>query len=288
MPKFSIGLLLYGQQVQLHQRCVESVSQLLLSDRLDLVCDVRIGLNNTHPAAVRFAVELSRKTGKRVLAYTPQWPSGSPAYKYPVLRKMLFDTADPVADWVLWFDDDSFVRPTPGWLERAAERTEERDVLGYLRRKQLNGDQELWLPRQPWYRPEVGLPPLDAEGRRTVSFAQGGLLAWRTALSHRYGWPWPELRHCGGDSWLGELCRQQGLRIGPLPEGGVPNAAFDGTPDRSRRRGYTEPELGAVLEPPTYHQHWFWCLKVIYHHGKAERTMLPPDQYGSNSQASRD
>jgi predicted RNA-binding protein with RPS1 domain len=140
MPKFSIGLLLYGQQVQLHQRCVESVSQLLLSDRLDLVCDVRIGLNNTHPAAVRFAVELSRKTGKRVLAYTPQWPSGSPAYKYPVLRKMLFDTADPVADWVLWFDDDSFVRPTPGWLERAAERTEEHDVLGYLRASEIARD----------------------------------------------------------------------------------------------------------------------------------------------------
>lgn len=272
--KFSLNVLLFGQHVQLHTRCIESIRHSLESDRLGLVSEVRVGLNRVHPMAERIAAELAQSSGRCVIAYKPDWPPApSPAYKYPLMRKMLYDPQYPSSEFVVWLDDDSFLLRTPRWWESVLERFSEYDILGYLRRKTLNGQQHVWLPRQPWFNPKVGLP---AE----ITFPQGGLAAWRLASLRKFNWPWPELRHCGGDSWLGELCRHQGLRLGPLPAGGVTNASLSGEADKSDRRGFSEAELGANLEPPTYDQHNFLCERTVYQDGKAERMTLQPDQYG--------
>ena len=270
-------MLLYGQHVQLHARCIESVRRSILADRLGFVSEVRIGLNRVHPAAAKIAAALSDEIGLRVITYRPNWPDGSPAYKYPLMRKMLYDVEHPLDELAAWFDDDSYLERTQAWWHHVRDRLETHDVVGYLRKKLLNGWQDRWLLRQPWFNERHGVPMV-------VNFAQGGLWAWRTAAVARHNWPWPELRHCGGDSWLGELCRHQGLRLGSLPPGGVPNASLAGGGDKSRRRGYTEPELGAVNEPPTYHQHEFTCEKTVYEDGTYQRSVLTADRYGPTTQ----
>ena len=59
-------------------------------------------------------------------------------------------------------------------------------------------------------------------------FATGGWWIARREVLAQWDWPWPELKHNGGDCTLGELFYQQGLRLKNYHADVAINADFNG------------------------------------------------------------
>jgi len=115
------------------------------------------------------------------------------------------------------------------------------DMLGQQWRKRLTPEQQLWVREQRW----CVTPPA-----AQAVFCTGGWWTIRSAVLAQYDWPTRDLRHKGGDMMLGELCRQQGLRVGKYDRGVRINADAEGRHSKAARRGLSadngpERDLGA-------------------------------------------
>jgi hypothetical protein len=126
----------------------------------------------------------------------------------------------------------------------------------------IQGKQWEWIKSQPWYNPSVGMPKkIRHRGKDTYAFefCQG---AWWVAKTHillKHDWPLAEIRHNGGDSMLGELCRHQGLRMGRFYGSVHINADKQGRHSKAKRRGHSENRVGwnyagQPLDATTHHQ----------------------------------
>ena len=142
--------------------------------------------------------------------------------------------------FVMWFDDDSYITADSPheWLATVKEQMASTDMLGSVYSIRLKGNQSSWVMRQPWY---AG-PPVPHLHR--TSYCTGGWWTIRTDVLVKFQWPIPELVHRGGDVMLGELCRQQGLRINHFQNGIAINADADGNESKSPRRGYDSDPIG--------------------------------------------
>jgi hypothetical protein len=74
------------------------------------------------------------------------------------------------------------------------------------------------------------------------SFVTGGWWLAKTEFLSLWDYPFPELYHNGGDTILGEVCRQQGLALGKFKKGVLINNHIDSAPKkrlfaRANRRG---------------------------------------------------
>ncbi|MEJ5989365.1 hypothetical protein WG902_05160 [Ramlibacter sp. PS3R-8] len=222
MVKFLVLALFYGDHPQLARRCGATLRALWNTGQVDL----RIGLNEVSAE--------SRAILDALLPGVQREQADPQIYKYPMMRRLLAGYSGD-ATHLMWFDDDSFLRPgldVKGWLQAVSARAATaRGSLGSVYTQQLDAAQQAWIRARPWYR------GLDVPGE--VAFNTGGWFVVPLELIRRCGWPEPELRHDGGDRILGALLHQQGLapqqfRVGlainsdeAMHESGAPRRGLD-------------------------------------------------------------
>jgi hypothetical protein len=153
---------------------------------------------------------------------------------------MVHDRENPVADYVMWFDDDSYLTQEPDFWDRVKAVMVNSDMIGQPWVLAMQGDQKKWITAQPWFNPELGLPK---SGK--FSFCQGGWWTIRATCLRELNWPVPELCHCGGDSMLGEAVRQKGYSVNKFDYGVRINADESGSHSSASRRGHTERVVGS-------------------------------------------
>ena len=235
-PAFTVCVLLYGHYPELAQRCLSRIAVLLESGLIEL----RIGANAISPPTddVLRRLALDKFVTCR---------SAANIKKYPMMRR-LFGAGDTLAPggmnlttpFVMWFDDDSFISAAQPrrWLALVRRTMEMCDLLGSRYTIRLKGNQPQWVRDQAWYTGQ----PIN-EGYRSP-YCTGGWWTIRTEVLRRYGWPPTELLHRGGDVMLGELCRQQGLRMLHFNRGVAINADEHGEESKSPRRGFDSLPIG--------------------------------------------
>lgn len=231
-PEFSVCALLYGGDEfwPLHQRCLESLRR-LPKER----CELRIALNAV----------TCQKTRELIDEITADWGVGSrilTGENLPKYRRMreLLDLA-PLCRSVMWFDDDSYIKPEienlDDWLDRIGlALANSGQALGSLYRIAWRPGQQDWVKQQPWY---MGRPLLDP-----ITFITGGWWAIRTDVLLATGWPWPELSHNGGDVMLSVCLEQKGYTKVHFNKGVGINADSTGRESNAPRRGLSEPPIG--------------------------------------------
>lgn len=236
MNKITVCVLVYGDHPELARRCLSSI---LDGADYDVIADVRVGLNAVSPAVAAYVHRAgfrARGEGCRdFYTFTPSHNVG----KYPLMRRMLYSgRVRKPDDLVMWFDDDSFLDGGSladlTWWKKVRDRMDLHDVIGSiygLTPPRYRPGQKEGIKAQPWYAGK----PLDP----TPPFATGGWWVARWGLLKQWDYPFKALHHNGGDSILGELCRQQGLRLGQFKEGVAIN--WDGGESRAERRGISSP-----------------------------------------------
>ena len=254
MSKVSICVLLYGPHTDLAERCLNSLEHASRDGRY--VADFRIGMNKVAPLTGHFAATWARKQDKPVTIYA----TDENTYKYPMMRKMLYHpTAPPLADLTMWFDDDSYLTNEFS-LENLVESVmPECHMAGQRWYLSPQGRQWEWIKTQTWFDSRFFKP-------RHFEFCQGGWWCSHTLMLTEYDWPTEELRHNGGDSLLGELCRHQGLVMAQYDKGVRINADSEGNHSKAERRGYSEGVLGKDFSGVAYddrHQDFKFSVNKI-------------------------
>lgn len=255
----TVCLLSFGDEIDLFRRA--SAHLRALDPRG--VSDYRILLNSPRAALLdhghRIAERLASEHGVPAHCYAA--PEGR--YKYPLMRRVLYDEQRPCAPLFFWCDDDTYLQPPWSWQD-VADHLLDHEAIGQLWHRKIQGRQTLWVMSQPWFNPQIG-PPLK------LRFMQGSCWGARTASLRQWNWPPPGLRHCGGDSLLGALAEQQQWNIYALSHGyghgAHINADLAGRHSKSPRRGHREPEFAADFLPgreyDTSHQQ-FSCKVDTY------------------------
>jgi len=225
---------MYGDYPKLASRCLSPVSQLYKSG-----VEVRIGLNETSEATNKVVSDLFIHSDRLVnLSFNPQ------IFKYPMMDR-LFKAKPITTDYVMWFDDDSFIKDSNplAWLSATEKfmNDSESDMAGAIYHIPILPGQTDWRRLHcDWFvsGPLPGRPEM-------TKFATGGWWIIKTSVINKYKWPHPMLKHCGGDVLLGELIRHQGLKLSSYKAGVAVNADDNGKESASDRRGYNEPPLGS-------------------------------------------
>lgn len=246
--QITVCTLLYGNFPELAHRVLSGLAALANATGVEL----RIGLNEVSGATRDIVMDLF--SGDHVDYPVLLVDSATNRLKYPMMREMFYTLDGGIkTPYVMWFDDDSFVRtPTQEWL---------RDVLYWMSGVQLPvqpapamlgaiwtqkwaGDQREWVKAQPWY---GGADPALRPGAR---FVTGGWWCANMGLLRSLDYPWPSLRHRGGDVMLGEALRQIGQPIKDYQNGVAINADATGRSGASKRRGHNEAPIGKDFQAP--------------------------------------
>lgn len=249
----TLGILFYGDYPQLAQRCLASLRPALASK--SPVQDIRIGFNAVSDRTRRYVEAWGREQARRPCVVRTFTPEGNVNVgKYPLMRRMIglsrCTTVLPTPEelW-MWFDDDTFLSPfREDWWSQVLAAAARASMLGQLWKMPLQGNQWAWVQSQPWYRAEVGLPPVvrccHGKCDRGFRFCQGAWWVIWTSLLFRFDWPCLDLHHNGGDSMLGELCRHQKLVLRQFDVGVRINADAQGRHSKSVRRGLHQGRVG--------------------------------------------
>ncbi len=235
MSVHSVCVLLYGEHLDLAERCLGSIKRMFDDEH---VADVRLGLNavgdDTWHYVDDWAKSLRYRHRTPVLIYRSQ----GNAMKYPMMRKM-FTEGRPLAESVMWFDDDAYITTTEdgGKLFRRCTEQQQQGhrAIGQLKRiRKISPGQIDWIRGQPWYRNrEIGR-----------FFLQGSWWCLRTDLLQKLDWPSKWLQHNGGDVMLGRALEQQGVAWLHAPEGVCLNCDNAGRDSGSPRRGVSQTPVG--------------------------------------------
>ena len=227
--------LIYGDYHAMHRRFVNSLKAALPEDKLEDE-SIKVTIWGNQPC----------DETDSMMRDIPEFiwsPTSSNIPKYKLMREQLFTITNPDDyDWMVWFDDDSWISRPDVWWNTMMEviRTRAKQNVCYI------GECWFWcwkpgqwksVEEAKWFK---GVPArIDHRKRPAVEFAQGGLWWLRSDVRKLLDWPDPRLSHNGGDVLLGEAIRQQGLpfhkvhsKIGFLSNNAV-------------RRGYREKPLGA-------------------------------------------
>lgn len=232
----TVCALCYGDHADLARRCLGSI----FTELPELpVSQLRIGLNAVGKATQDFvaaACESERLLESNI------WQSSQNIHKYPMMRRMFYGR--PLTTrYVMWFDDDSFLRPGAGAAavrNALATAREGAELIGAIYTIALQGRQEAWIKAQPWHTGK----PID----RRVLFVTGGWWLADVQALRSVDYPWPALDHRGGDVMLGACGHQQGWRLRSGPSGVAINADAAGVSARSPRRGFDQPPIGYAFD----------------------------------------
>lgn len=207
---FTVAMILYGNHFDLAKRLLSSL------ENSDHVQDFRIGLNDVCKQTLDYAHDWA---GRQFLSGTPttiyQELAGLNVAKYPLMRTMM--THRPLAERLMWFDDDSFLDPScqnnlnangkVEWWDRAEELSRGKHQVGSVHMIMQRKKQYEMIKQQSWYANKV------VNSRHRFKFATGGWWIAESSILTKWDYPWADLYHNGGDSMLGELFRQRGLNI---------------------------------------------------------------------------
>ncbi len=230
--RLTVAVLLYGDYPWLAQRVLDPLLALCSGPYVDL----RVGCNAVGPGTDDYLCSrgLPVVPGVTASGGVTVVRSAENLHKYPMMRRLM--RTDPLAEHFMWFDDDSFI-DTDGdpmdVIKGAVARCAPDTMVGQVYSIRLGGNQHLWVRAQPWYTGK----PVDAG--QVVSFCTGGWWTVRSDFLEKHDWPCVELSRKGGDVMLGELCRQQGVRLVNVgPTFGVRvNADAEGKNSKSQTRG---------------------------------------------------
>ena len=235
--KFSLCVLLYGDYLQLAERCLSSISS--TPGLIENVSDIRLGLHALGNYSRHHVMGWSKAVATQGMKVHHYVPHGN-VFKYPTMRRMFYDKVNPVSDYVMWFDDDSYLTREPDFWDRVSAVMANSDMIGQPWDIPLQGNQQKWIESQPWFNSEVGKPRANR-----LSFCQGGWWCMRSVCLKELNWPVPELCHCGGDSMLGEAVRHKEYLVNKFDYGVRINADQDGNHSKASRRGHNERVVGS-------------------------------------------
>jgi hypothetical protein len=212
--KLTVCVLCYGDYLELHQRCLQSILASLPRSRMDL----RIATN----AVSQESTDFLRKLNPDVF-----YPHAENKFKYPVMRQMFYDTAHPLkTNYLAWFDDDTRV-VAPDWAQQLATAVIAGDPQGF----KLYGDRRFhdistfstnghrpdrWFRQATWWR---GVD-LRVRGSNNcgpngscIDFPVGWFWVANVASIHQADAPDVRLAHNGGDIVIGAQFHQIGAKI---------------------------------------------------------------------------
>lgn len=225
--------LFYGDYPRLAARLLDSWRNQVQWSR---VAEIRLACNaigdKTRQFIRRFAAEVP------VPIQVWEAPDGENRGKYPMLRELL--RSPPITtDWVMWWDDDSYLTECDDWHDQLDRLAETSDFIGERWYRRLQGNMHQFVRDQPWRDPQR---PVRYSER--FPFPQGSWWASRTKLLLKWDWPPPALHHNGGDLLLGALLAHQQYRVAWFNEGLRLNADDRGERSKSPRRGLSQPLHG--------------------------------------------
>lgn len=234
--KVTIVVCCYGEEHEnLHRRCLNSIVKTVPPSRMDL----RIIANQVGVGSTNYF---------NALPYTKIYPDYKHRRKYPAMRQVFWDKEQPIdTNFVIWFDDDSYVR-NEAWLsvlaqvittQRPADRV---GMYGFkmfhpLQRPDPRKDPRAWFRNAAWHK---GLDFRNANGRSApngnkVHFVVGGFWAISTECIRAADIPDTRLNHNGGDITIGEQIYQAGYKMKQFNE----NKQYVHT-SAAPRRGFKE------------------------------------------------
>lgn len=248
--KLSICVLTYGNELKLIDRCLQSLLPHLDGE---LVQDVRIGLNAVTTDVDNYVSRWTEDASKRVPVILCKPHNNVNALKYPLMRSMLRIPSAPLAEWTMWFDDDSYLEPhfsMKKYLDLQA------DFVGWCWYIHLRGRQYEWLNSRPWCQKSS---KRFSQGEK-VRFITGGWWLIRSKLLLINDWPDKDIRHNGGDVALGQLALCDNWNIVDTHDGVAVNADELGFGCKSPRRGVSMEPVGTTYDPeiaPDHSHHNF-------------------------------
>lgn len=200
MKQFDIMVLAYGDYPELLQRCLGSLTEFA---NWRLVEEVQLGLNEVSWATHGVIGSWLEHVPVPVRIFNCK----QNAYKYPLMRRMLYGHGRPIVPKnLMWFDDDSYLTSS-NVLPECNERLALNSLVGrpYRLSQGYGGQQPNWIRKQPWYagRGFSGGNP------NCTWFPQGAWWAADRQFIQKWDWPTKELKHRGGDVMLGALLYQQ-------------------------------------------------------------------------------
>lgn len=265
----TLCILVYGDHSDLAQRCLGSISERLHS-AVGVINEIKLGLNEISLATQQVVYGFEESVKNHEIPLT-EYRCPINSYKYPVMRRMFFDSERPLSEWVMWFDDDSYLDFDSnldwwGHLRSEAEKFQV-DMLGKIYWQAMFPQQWNWIRKQSWFNSAIGQPaPFRRfRNRPSFKFATGGWWMARSKIFAENNWPTPELKLHGGDSMLGELCRHRGYSLTNFETGVRINADSQGNHSRAPGRGQSlhpkqrPSEMLGNCEPQT-NLHDFECV----------------------------
>ena len=207
MSTFSVCATLYGEHLPLAAKLLESLSVNAH------VKDIRLGLNSVSHETTRYVHEWAREQMKIQPVYLFEPADSRNVGKYPLMRQMFHYPG--LAEKIMWFDDDSYVDAAagPDWWDTAYTLARCHIQVGAIHFIPQRGLQYKVIQQQPWFTGKVVSP------RHRYEFITGGWWVGDSAFLNKWDYPFPDLYHNGGDSILGELIRQQGIKLGKFRSG---------------------------------------------------------------------
>lgn len=233
--KFTVFVLCYGNYTELAKKCLTSILNNSLLQRIDL----RVACNEVCEDTLKFLEDLP---------ISKLYVSKENRRKYPVMRELFRDPEHPITtNYLVWFDDDTSVVDVK-WLEKLSET-----VINNHRQSRLYGQKawhdlmiyaknghrpELWFRNRPWWKGKN----LRIKNQRDtgpngscIDFVPGWFWAMATHMISDADIPDSSLYHCGGDITLGSQVHQAGYNICSFNQ----NKEIVFTP-KGNRRGFSE------------------------------------------------
>jgi len=240
MPSESVAVcvLLYGDYKNLAVRCIESIRRAKWHDSVNII----IGMNAVGDCTREYIYDLYGNYTKATV-----FDSQQNIRKYPMMRHMFYDAECGAlkSDVVMWFDDDSYLKPggrsqQAAWLDDCCNDLRTRgDMFGGKYVRAWQGQQKQWVRQQRWFNPAVDM------NTKHLSFITGGWWYANSSMLRAADYPWRSLSHNGGDSMFGEMCRHAGYRQVAYTGSDIAiNADASGMESKAKRRGVSEPEIG--------------------------------------------
>ena len=203
IKSLTICVLTYGSYLSLIQRNLRSIYSTVDPKLFEL----RLGLNEVTPDVLAWVnKEIVPKGNVRL------YNSLTNMKKYPMMRKMFYDTPAITTSHILWTDDDThfvdayWLLKLNAWLNANPNC----QMLGKRYFQHLKPGQVNWMKTEPWYK---GKPLELRKGMPISTFATGGFWLTTIALMQQMDWPSKSLGHNGGDVACGAACWQYDIKI---------------------------------------------------------------------------
>ena len=202
----TLFMLVYGDYFKMHK---EAITPLLTQEPEKV--SVRLWLNAVCPETFEWL--LQNAPDHWIIYVCSENPP-----KYPVMRKLFTDPANPITTpWVTWLDDDTNIA-RDDWFARTKEFVDADPLVVFFGaqywKKHLAGV-EHWIRQATWYnkRPFMQAGPrlkrLDRGAG--IAFLRGSYWWLRLPVLRGLDWPDTRLQHNGGDTALSEAIWQAQL-----------------------------------------------------------------------------